>query len=41
MSVEEGMIHMVFITEGLFEVAIAGWSEWNLNQRPLKSAQML
>ena len=34
-------IYMVFITEGLFEVAIESWPEWDLNQRPLNSVQML
>ena len=29
------MIHMVFTTEGLFEVAIESWPEWDLNPRPL------
>ena len=28
---------MVFTTEGLFEVAIETWSEWDLNPRPLNS----
>ena len=26
---------MVFTTEGLFEVALESWPEWNLNPRPL------
>ena len=26
---------MVFNTEGLFEVAIENWPEWDLNPRPL------
>ena len=26
---------MVFTTEGLFEVAIESWPEWDLNPRPL------
>ena len=34
-------IHMVFITEGFFEVAIESWPEWDLNPRPLNSVQML
>ena len=25
---------MVFTTEGLFEVAIESWPEWDLNPRP-------
>ena len=29
------MIHMVFTTEGLLEVAIESWPEWDLNPRPL------
>ena len=29
---------MVFTTEGLFEIAIKGWSEWDLNPRPLNFA---
>ena len=32
---------MVFTTEGLFEVAIEGWPEWDLNPRPLNSVQTL
>ena len=32
---------MVFTTEGLFEVAIESWPEWDLNPRPLNSVQML
>ena len=32
--VSEWMIHMVFTTEGFFEVAIESWYEWNLNPRP-------
>ena len=27
-------IYMVFFTEGLFEVAIESWPEWDLNPRP-------
>ena len=30
-------LYMVFTTEGLFEVAIESWPEWNLNPRPLNS----
>ena len=29
------MIHMVFTTEGLFEVAIESWPEWDLNLRDI------
>ena len=32
---------MVFITEGLFEVAIESWPEWDLNPRPRNSVQTL
>ena len=32
---------MVFTTEGLFEVAIESWPDWNLNPRPLNSVQTL
>ena len=28
-------------TEGLFEVAIESWPEWDLNPRPLNSVQMV
>ena len=35
------LIHLVFITERSFEVAIESWPEWNLNLRPLTSVQML
>ena len=28
-------IYMVFTTEGLLEVAIESWPEWDLNPRPL------
>ena len=31
----------VFTTEGFFEVAIEKWPEWDLNQQPLNSVQML
>ena len=30
---------MVFTTEGLFEVAIESWPEWELNPQPLNSVQ--
>ena len=32
---------MVFTTEGLFEVAIESWPEWDLNPGPLNSVQTL
>ena len=32
---------MVFITQGLLEVAIESWPEWDLNTRPLNSVQTL
>ena len=32
---------MVFITEGVLEVAIKSWPEWDLNPRPPNSGQML
>ena len=32
---------MVFTTEGLFEVAIESWPEWDLNPRPFNSVQTL
>ena len=32
---------MVFITQGLLEVAIESWPEWDLNTRPLSSVQTL
>ena len=32
---------MVFTTEGLFEVAIESWPEWDLSSRPLNSVQTL
>ena len=32
---------MVFTTEGFFEVAIESRPEWDLNPRPLNSAQRL
>ena len=28
-------VYMVFSTEGLFEVAIESWPEWDLNLGPL------
>ena len=34
-------IYMVFSTEGLLEVAIESWLEWDLNPRPLNSVQTL
>ena len=41
MSVAKWMIHMVFTTERFFEITIEGWSEGNLNPRPLNSIQKL
>ena len=32
---------MVFITEGLFQVAIESWPEWDLSPRLLNSVQTL
>ena len=32
---------MVFTIEGVLEVAIESWPEWNLNPRPLNSVQIL
>ena len=32
---------MVFTTEGLFEVPIERWPEWDLNPRSLNSVQTL
>ena len=32
---------MVFTTEGLSEVAIESWPEWDLNPRPLNSVKTL
>ena len=32
---------MVFTTEGLFQEAIEGWPEWDLNPRPLNFVQTL
>ena len=34
-------IYMVFTTDGLFEVTIESWPEWDLNPRPLNSVQKL
>ena len=34
-------IYMVFTTEGLFEVAIESWPEWDLNPRALNSVRTL
>ena len=36
-----GSSYMVFTTEGLSEVAIESWPEWDLNPRPLNSVQTL
>ena len=33
--------YMVFTTEGLLEIAIESWPEWDLNPRPLNSVQTL
>ena len=30
-------MYMVFTTEGLFEVAIESWPEWDLNSQALNS----
>ena len=35
------LIHIVFTTEGFWEVAIESWGEWDLNPRPLNSVQTL
>ena len=32
---------MVFTNEGLFEVTIESWLEWDLNSRPPNFVQML
>ena len=32
---------MVFTTEGFFKIAVESWPEWDLNPRPLNSAQTL
>ena len=34
-------LHMVFTTEGFFEVAIESGPEWDLNLRPLNCFQTL
>ena len=34
-------IYIVFTTEGLLEVAIESWPDWDLNPRPLNSVQTL
>ena len=41
MSVAEEMMHVVFTTEGFFEVAIESWPELYLNPQPLISIQTL
>ena len=41
MSVAEWMIHMVFTTEGFFEVAIESWPERDFNPQPMNSVQTL
>ena len=41
MSLAECVIHMVFTTEGFFEIAIQIWPEWDLNPRPVNSLQTL
>ena len=33
--------HMVFTTEGFFEVTIESWPKWDLNPRLLNSVQTL
>ena len=38
---ERTVIYMVFTSEGLFEVAIESWPEWDLNTRPLNSIHTL
>ena len=35
------LIHMVFTTEELLEVAIESWPEWDFNPQPLNSVQTL
>ena len=35
------LIYMVFTTEGLLEVAIESFPEWDLETRPLNSVQTL
>ena len=32
---------MVFTTEGLFELAIESWPEWDLNPQPLNSVECI
>ena len=32
---------MIFTTEGLFDVAVESWPEWDLSPRPLNSVQTL
>ena len=34
-------MYMVFTTEGLSEVGIESWPEWDLNPQPLNFVQML
>ena len=34
-------MYIVFITEGLLEVAIESWTQLQLNSRPLNSVQTL
>ena len=34
-------MQMVYTTEPFLEVAIEGWSEWDLNPQPLNSVQTL
>ena len=41
MSVVEELIHIVLTTEGFFEEGIETSLVWDLNPRPLNSAQML
>ena len=41
MSVGNELIHLVFTIGGFFEVVIESWSEYDLNQRPVNSIQML
>ena len=35
------MLHMVFTTDELFEVATESWPEWDVNPQPLKFVQRL
>ena len=37
----ELIIHMLFTTEGFFEVGIESWPAWDLNPQPLNSIQTL